>query len=96
MITYPLPRFEQQKSEVLQRYQILNGSNDFDTNHTARTASLVLGVPMVMAALNERYRAWFQSSEGIAPHVMERLQSFCAHAQLSDASFMVEDTRKEE
>lgn len=96
LITYPLPRFDQQKSEVMQRYQILNGSDAFDTNHTARTAALVFGAPIVVAALNERYRDWFRSAHGVDDKDYDRLQDFCALANLSEDAFVVQDARAED
>ncbi|WOI51994.1 sensor domain-containing diguanylate cyclase [Parvularcula sp. LCG005] len=96
MITYPMPRFEQQKIEVLQRYKILDGSKEYDTSHIPRTVSLVFDMPMVIVALNERYRKWFKSSCNMTDEQHDILQGFCAHAQLSDAAFCVEDARDEE
>ncbi|MEM9422757.1 MAG: diguanylate cyclase, partial [Pseudomonadota bacterium] len=96
MISYPLPRFEQQKSEVMQRYRILNGSSGFDASHTAKTAALVFGVPIVLAAVNERYRPWFRSSHGVSDEVFDQLQDFCSLANLSDIPFVVTDAREED
>lgn len=95
MITYPLPRFDQLKSEVLQRYRILDGSSCYDTNHLAHTVALVFGAPIVIAALNERYRAWFRSTHGVDDAHYDRLQTFCALANLADSAFCVEDVRNE-
>jgi diguanylate cyclase (GGDEF)-like protein len=95
MITYPLPRFEQQRAEVQQRYGILQGSTAFDTSHVARTVGLVLGVQMVVAGLNERYRSWYRCSHGIAPRAEDAIQDFCALAQLSDRSFVVDNVRED-
>ena len=80
----------------MQRYRILNGSGGFDTNHVARTAALVFGVPIVVAALNERYRAWFRSAHGVNDTQFERLQDFCSLANLSDVPFVVSNAQQEE
>lgn len=96
VITYPLPKFEQQKTEVLQRYRILNGSESYDADQTAHTAALVFGTPIVLATLNARYRDWFRSSHGVDPDDLDRLLPFCAHANLADEVFIVADARADE
>ncbi|MFN3609376.1 MAG: diguanylate cyclase [Hyphomonas sp.] len=95
MLSYPPPRFEQQKSEVLQRYRILKSEIIHDASHIARTASLALGAPIVIAALNERYRAWYRAAHGVCERDFESLQEFCAYANLSDEAFAVSDARLE-
>lgn len=95
MITYPPPQFDQQKSEVLQRYDILSAAENFDSDQAACTLSLVLGVPIVIAAVNERYRGWFRCATGIENHRLSGLQNYCAHAHLSRHAFAVEDVRRD-
>ena len=96
MITYPPPSFEHQKAEILQRYAILNGSRAFDASQSARTAASVFKVPIVIAALNKRYRDWFRSAHGVSDDDFDTLQDFCARAQLAPGPFIVEDARNEE
>lgn len=91
MITYPLQKFESVKTEIEQRYRILDGSAAYDTNHMARTVALGFRVPMVIAALNERYRAWFSSSHGISKELTEPVHNLCSLANLADRMFQVED-----
>jgi len=88
---YPLLRFEQQRSEVLQRYRILNGSEVHVAEQIAQTAALALGVPIVIASLNERYRNWYRSSCGASSEEIESLQAFCSQANLSQSVFAVAD-----
>ena len=95
MIVYPPPRFDQQKNEVLQRYRILNGAEVYCADEIAGTAAQVFGVPIVVAALNERYRTWYKSACGVSGAALERLQAFCARAGLSDTEFAVPDARAE-
>ncbi len=96
MILYPPPQFDQQKNEILQRYQILNGGEIYFADQIARTAALVFGVPIVLAALNERYRVWYRSICGLQREHFDVTQEFCSHANLSDTAFVVEDVREEE
>ena len=95
LITYPPPSIEQQKAEVLQRYAILNGSRAFDASQSAKTAAQVFGVPIVIAALNKRYRDWFRCSHGVEDEDFAKLQEFCARAHLATGPFIVEDARSE-
>ena len=92
---YPPPHFEQQKSEVLQRYRILNGAEVHIASRIAQTAALAFGVPTVIAALNERYRTWYQSVHGVSAAELEILTAFCAQANLSQSAFAVPDVRSD-
>lgn len=91
MITYPMPQFDQQRNEVLQRFSILSDASAADTSETAKMARLAFDVPMVLISLNQRYRKWFHSRIGIAPETEEAVEEFCALAQLSETAFVVED-----
>ncbi|MEO9969094.1 MAG: sensor domain-containing diguanylate cyclase [Hyphomonadaceae bacterium] len=91
MISYPMPRFDQQKSEVLQRFSILSDTSNADTNQTAKMARLAFNVPMVLISLNQRYREWFDSRVGIPAESEKSVEAFCSLAQLSQATFVVED-----
>ena len=51
MISYPPPKFEEQKSEILQRYQILYDDHALSAQSFADSVALTLNVPFVMAAL---------------------------------------------
>lgn len=95
MITYPLPQFEQQKAEILQRYKILGGAEEINTSPAAQTVALALGAPIVIVALTERYRHWFRVSHGCTEHQHDQLQDFCATAILSDTAFWVENAADE-
>lgn len=95
MFSFPPPRFEQQKSEVLQRYRILHGTNTQNAGHIAKAVAQAFGVPIVISALNERYRGWYQSAHGVPARGSEALELFCAHASLADAAFAVSDVRTE-
>ncbi len=90
---YPPLRFEQQRSEVLQRYRILNGSEVHVAGQIAQTAALALGVPIVLTCLNERYRNWYRSGYGIDGADSEAIEAFCAQAGLSETAFAVTDVR---
>ena len=92
---YPPQGFEQQKNEVLQRYRILNGAEIHIAGQIAQTAAMAFGVPVALAFLNERYRNWYRSDFGLASAHVEKIQAFCANANLSESAFAVSDVREE-
>ncbi|MCU0730823.1 MAG: sensor domain-containing diguanylate cyclase [Hyphomonas sp.] len=92
---YPPLQFEQQKSEVLQRYRILNGTEVHIASQVARTTAIALDVPVVIASLNERYRTWYRAAHGAEGEVLERYNAFCVRANLSDAGFALSDVRED-
>lgn len=96
MITYPRQKVETVKSEVGQRYKILEGSAGYDTNHMARTVALAFRVPVVIASLNERYRKWFSSAHGVTEEIVESVNDLCSLANLADSFFQVEDMSQED
>ena len=95
MPTYPPPRFEQQKSEVLQRYRILRDADVHDAGRIAETISQVFDMPMVLVSLNERYRSWYKAVHGAAENRIAGLEAFCGLANLSQEAFFIRDCRKE-
>lgn len=95
MPSYPPPRFEQQKSEVLQRYRILRDADIHDAGQIAETISLVFAMPMVLVSLNERYRNWYKASWGADPARIAGLEAFCGLANLSEEVFCIRDCRQE-
>ena len=92
---YPPPQFEQQKSEVLQRYRILNGSEVHVAGQIAHTTAIALGVPVVIASLNERYRTWYKAAHGAGENDLERFYAFSSRANLSDSVFALTDVRED-
>ncbi|MEM8633502.1 MAG: sensor domain-containing diguanylate cyclase [Pseudomonadota bacterium] len=95
MISYPQPRFEQQRSEVLQRFNIFSNAGSAEANQTANIVRLAFDVPMVLVSLNQRYRSWFCARAGIAPGTEGAIEDFCSLGQLSRTSFVVADAARE-
>ena len=79
----------------MQRYGILRGNENFGADQAARTLSLVLETPMVLVALNERYRGWFRCANGVDDDRYDELQNYCAHAHLSSGVFVIEDVKND-
>lgn len=96
MISYPPPKFEEQKSEILQRYQILSDDQTEGARVVADSIALALRTPYVIAALNRRYRAWYHCEHGLDDYSMADLQSYFARTHLAQQRFDVADIRDDE
>lgn len=96
MISYPPPKFEEQKSEILQRYQILSEDQSAGPLCLADSIALALHTPFVIAALNRRYRQWYMCEHGLEDYVAADLQTYFARMHLSQTRFDVADIREEE
>lgn len=95
MISYPPPKFEEQKSEILQRYQILCEDQSVGASCLADSIALALRTPYVIAALNRRYRSWYHCEHGYAGYPSPDLQSYFARMHLSQSQFEVADITEE-
>lgn len=96
MISYPPPKFEEQKSEILQRYQILSEDESTNPICLADTIALAMHTPFVIAALNRRYRQWYHCDHGLGAYPEADLQTYFARTHLSQAQFDVPDLAAEE
>lgn len=96
MISYPPPNFEQQKSEVFQRYKILRGDHAHDAVCLADTIAMALRVPYVFVALYKRYREKYFCAHGFAPDMIEDAETFFACAHLAQGTFFVDDVQSED
>lgn len=96
MISYPPPKFEEQKSEILQRYHILSEDQSNGPMCIADSIALSLKTPFVIAALNRRYRRWYLCEHGFDGFVDEDLQTYFARMHLSQVRFNVADISGEE
>ena len=96
MISYPPPNFEEQKSEILQRYQILSEDRSMGPACVAESIALALHAPYVIAALNRRYRGWYFCEHGLDGYDPSDLQTYFARMHLAQTRFDVEDMRDED
>ncbi len=96
MISYPPPEFEQQKSEIFQRYRILRGDHAHDAVCLADTIAMALGVPYVYVALYKRYREKYYCAHGLSGHPAEDVDTYFARVHLSQKSFYVHNVCTEE
>lgn len=95
MISYPPPKFEEQKSEILQRYQILSEDDSKSALCIADSIALALNVPFVIAALNGRYRKWYHCDHGMGAYAEPDLQTYFARMHLAQQRFDIADMEAE-
>lgn len=95
MISYPPPKFEEQKSEILQRYQLISDDKSDASQCLASAISLSLRAPYVIAALNNRYRTWYYCMHGMEEASDADLQTYFARTHLSQVAFAVNDVQTE-
>jgi len=91
MISSPPPKFEAQKSEILQRYQILSEDNSAGALCLADSIALALKVPYVITALNRRYRTWYHCEHGVDGFPLNDIQTYFARMHLFQSRFDVAD-----
>ena len=96
MISYPPPKFEEQKSEILQRYQILYDDHAVSAQSFADSVALALNTPFVIAALTNRYRKWYHCAHGLGAYAESDLQTYFARMHLAQSRFAVSDINQEE
>lgn len=96
MISYPPPKFEAQKAEILQCYQILSSDRSAGGRCVAESISLALHTPFVFAALNRRYRAWYRCQHGVDQFSDSDLQTYFARTHLAQQCFDIEDISEDE
>lgn len=73
---------EQARAEALQRYAVLDTSQEPAFERLTRLASGLLDMPIAALSLVDSDRQWFKSIVGLDVQQTERDLSFCAHAIL--------------
>ncbi|QBE61853.1 putative bifunctional diguanylate cyclase/phosphodiesterase [Pseudoduganella lutea] len=87
----PQPDDEEDRLKALQAAQLLDTQPEEVFDRITRMACSALGVPVSLISLVDRDRQWFKSSCGLEARETGRDVSFCGHAILSDAPFIVDD-----
>lgn len=96
MISYPPPEFEQQKSEILQRYQILRGDSAHDAVCLADSIAMSMCVPLVHVALYQRYRDRYRCSHGLCDFSDADIKTYFSRMHLAQGPFQVADIEAED
>jgi diguanylate cyclase (GGDEF)-like protein len=96
MIAPNIPDDEVVRLNSLRALDILDTSREERFDRLTRMAQRIFKVPIAMVSLVDEDRQWFKSCVGIATRETRRSISFCGHAILDDAIFIVEDASRDE
>lgn len=86
-----LPADEAARLQELREYAILDTPVEQAFEDLTALASSIAGTPIALISLVDADRQWFKSRIGLDVPEMSREVSFCAHAILDSATFVVED-----
>jgi PAS domain S-box-containing protein len=96
MIEAAIPPDEAERLQDLRRLAILDTAPEERFDRITRTASRLFDVPIALVSLVDIERQWFKSRVGLADAQTPRRVSFCAHAILRDAPFIIPDAHADE
>jgi PAS domain S-box-containing protein len=88
----PIPSNEEQRLEVLQRYEVLDTMSESDFDELAALAAHICKTPIALVTLIDAHRLWCKSNVGIDTKETSRTSSFCQYTILSDKVYEVPNT----
>ncbi len=91
MISAPIPKDELLRLQELKRYSILDTLPEDCFNKITQLASSICGTKISLISLVDTKRQWFKSAVGLSATETPRDISFCGHAIMDDAPFIIED-----
>lgn len=91
MLPAPIPENERERLASLRRMQLLATPDEESFDRVTRTAQRLFNVPIALVSLVDEHRQWFKSCIGLSVRETPREVSFCGHAILGDALFVIED-----
>jgi hypothetical protein len=87
----PLTANEENRLQVLRRYNILDTAAEKCFDELTQLASVICETPISLISLVDENRQWFKSRVGLDVTETSRDVAFCAHAILEDDILVVED-----
>ncbi len=96
MLKAPIPCDESLRLQCLYEYEILDTPEEEDFNEIVKLASKVCNVPISSITFIDSARQWFKARLGLDSPEGSRDTSFCGHAMLNGAIFIVPDATKDE
>ena len=91
MIKAELPKDENDRLEILSKYNIMDTLPEEDFDSLVRLAAYICDTPIALISLLDDKRQWFKSSIGLNIAETPRDISFCSHAILQDNIFIVDN-----
>jgi GAF domain-containing protein len=95
MSALPQPEIERDRLEALRALCLIGTAPEPHFDAVCRTAQALFGVPVCLISLVEEHEQWFKARCGLDLSGTSRAVSFCAHAILSDAVFVVPDATRD-
>src|ERR1700730_1716742 len=86
---------ENERVNVLNRYNILDTPPDGAFNKMTALAARVFNVPIAIISLVDTDRIWFKSHHGLDIEQIDKHPGLCASAILSNEIYLVEDARQD-
>jgi diguanylate cyclase (GGDEF)-like protein/PAS domain S-box-containing protein len=94
--TYPIPPNEEERLHELHALDLIGGDPIDQIDRICQLARDLYNVPVALVPLVDRDRLAFLALSGIElPPLLERGETFCAHAILDDGPMIVEDASKD-
>jgi PAS domain S-box-containing protein len=87
----PRPWNEKARLEALRSYEVLDTPPEQSFDDITQLAAQMCGTPIALIALADESRVWFKSRLGVEVPEVPRDASFCSHAILQPALFVVPD-----
>ncbi|WP_319782779.1 PAS domain-containing protein [Oceanisphaera sp. IT1-181] len=87
-----IPANEWHRLQALLKTGLLDSPPEAGLDRITRIAQQTFGVEIALVSLIDHERQWFKSRQGLEVRETHRDLSFCGHAILDEAVFIVEDT----
>lgn len=88
-MTPALPNNEDDRLDVLKRYDILDTGAEAEFDDLTRLASYICDAPIALVSLTDSHRQWFKSRVGMPLPEAPREVAFCSHAILDPDQTLV-------
>ncbi|MEA5624241.1 GAF domain-containing protein [Nostoc sp. UHCC 0251] len=93
--TAPLPANEVERLEALRQYNILDTPAEVAFDRITSLAARLFNMPTALVSLVDESRGWFKSAYGLDMREVQRDESICSLALLSDEVLVIPDTRQD-
>jgi len=95
MTPAPTPGNESERLRALHALLVLDTPPDEKFDRVVRFAAEQMDVPIALVSLIDEHRQWFKARVGLDAPETSRDVSFCGHAIMEPAIFVVEDASKD-
>lgn len=93
---FPLPDNEAQRLQALYRYEVLDSGAEDSFNRLVEIVAKLFRVPIAIISFVDEERAWFKAGHGVMFQEVERHQTLCSWAILSNEVYHVANTKLDE